>query len=186
VSLFRLSPAIFIKNDDEFVKFKKKYNNINFFFGPWTLFKGPIHTYRAYKTNQKGGIDVTKDIMLNLTQEDLSKNKVLISYIHNIFSKTSKSDSKDILKAIRKININTVPLKNVYVGFFNNVEEHEAPFTVIGIELYKDELGLDIEYIKEKLYKVFYKHVHFEIINLNQKNDFSEKLIEQGELIYSR
>ena len=183
VSLQRFSPAILIKQDDEIEKFKKKYNRINLIFGPWFIFKGPFLTYDAYKTNKNGGIDVTKDIMTNLTQEHLLNNQVEIIKIHNIFSKVSKTDKKSVKKAIKLIDLNLVPLKKIYTGLFINVEEYQEPYLVIGIELYKD-VDLNIEHIKACLYKVFYKHVDFEIIRINDRTEFEEKLIEQGELIY--
>jgi len=183
VSLQRFSPAILIKRNNEIEKFKKKYNLINLIFGPWFIFKGPFLTYDAYKTNKNGGIDVTKDIMTNLTQEHLLNKEVEILEIHNIFSKVSKIDKKSIKKAVERIDLNLVPLKKIYTGLFINVEKYQAPHLVIGIELYKDT-DLNIEHIRTSLYKIFYKHVEFEIININDKTEYGEKLIEQGELIY--
>lgn len=151
-------------------------------FGPWFIFKGPFLTYDAYKTNKKGGIDVTKDIMTNLTQEHLLINEVEILEIHNIFSKVSKSDKESIKKAVDRIDSNLVPFKKIYTGLFINIEKYQDPYLVIGIELYKD-VDLNIEHVKTCLYKLFYKHVEFHIIKINDQTEFGKKLIEQGELI---
>jgi len=182
ISLLRFSPAIFIKREENIEKFKKKYNRLNFVFGPWFIFKGPFLTYDAYKVNKNGGIDVTKDILTNLTQEYLEKREVNIQIIHNIFSKVNKLDKKNIIKAIQKTDLNIVPIKNVYVALFVNVEEYQEPYFVIGIELYK-QIDLDEKHIKTNLNKYFYKHVEFEIFNINDNKDYSDKLIEQGEKI---
>lgn len=182
VSLQRFSPAILIKKENEFEKFKKKYNRMNLIFGPWFIFKGPFLTYDAYKTNKKGGIDVTKDIMTNLTQEHLLKNEVEILEIHNIFSEVSKSDKESIKKAVDRIDSNLVPFKKIYTGLFINIEKYQDPYLVIGIELYKD-VDLNIEHVKTCLYKLFYKHVEFHIIKINDQTEYGKKLIEQGELI---
>ncbi|WCO03532.1 hypothetical protein [Psychroserpens ponticola] len=183
VSLLRFSPAIFIKRENEIPNFRKKYNRINLIFGPWFLFKGPFLTYNAYKINKNGGIDITKDIMVNLTQESLLKKEVEINKVHNIFSKVSSSNKKIIIKAIKRTNLNLVPLNRVYLGLFINVGEYEEPYFVIGIMLRNDS-ELDTEHIELNLRKYFYKHVDFEIINLDCHSEFGKKLIEQGELIH--
>jgi hypothetical protein len=180
VSLLRFSPAIFIKRSEEIEKFKKKYNLINFLFGPWFIFKGPFLTYDTYKVNSNGGIDITKDILINLTQEHLEKREVYIQVIHNIFSKVNKSDKKNIIKAFQNTNLTIVPVKNVYIALFDNVEEYQEPYFVIGIELSK-QINLNQEHIKTNLNKYFYKHVEFEIFEIKENEDYSEKLIEQGE-----
>jgi hypothetical protein len=182
VSLLRFSPAIFIKRENEIEKFKKKYNILNLVCGPWFIFKGPFLTYDAYKVNKSGGIDVTRDILTNLTQEQLEKGEVNIKVIHNIFQKVNKSDKKNITKAIRKTDLNVVPLKNVYVALFINVEEYQEPYFVIGIELHK-QTELDKKHIKTNLNKYFYKHVEFKIFNINENIEYSDRLIEQGEKI---
>ena len=182
VSLLRFSPAIFIKHNGDFEKFKKKYNRKNLLFGPWFIFKGPFLTYNAYKINRNGGIDITKDIITNLTQEYLDKREVNIQVVHNIFSKINNSDKKNIIKALQKIDLNIVPAKNIYIALFVNVEEYQQPYFVIGIELC-EQIKLDNEHIKVKLNKYFYKHVEFEIFDINQDKDYSDKLIEQGERI---
>jgi hypothetical protein len=182
VSLLRFSPAIFIKRNEDIEKFKRKYNRINFLFGPWFIFKGPFLTYDAYKINKNGGIDITKDILTNLTQEYLEKREVNIQVVHNIFSKVNKSDKKNIIKALQKIDLNIVPAKNVYIALFINVEEYQDPYFVIGIEL-SEQIDLNREHIKTSLNKYFYKHVEFEIFDINENKDYSDKLIEQGEKI---
>lgn len=182
VSLLRFSPAIFIKQRDEFEKFKKKYNRINFLFGPWFIFRGPFLTYNAYKVNKNGGIDITKDVVINVTQEHLEKREVNIQIIHNIFSKVNKSDKKNIVKALKKTDLNIVPVKNFYIALFVNVEKYQEPYFVIGIELTK-QMGLNKEHIKTNLNKYFYKHVEFKIFEIIENNESSDKLIEQGEKI---
>ncbi|PCH77003.1 MAG: hypothetical protein COB98_04595 [Flavobacteriaceae bacterium] len=183
VSLLKCSPAIFIANSTEISTFRKKYDVLNFVLGPWFFLKGPFLTYDAYKINQRGGIDVTKDIMSNLTQESLDKNEVEIKAIHSIFTKVSLRDKKDIIKALKKIAINTVPLKKIHTALFVNVAPGYEPHFVIGITLYNDK-NLDISHVKKCLNTVFYKHVQFEIIDLKHAGEYGEKLIEQGNCIY--
>lgn len=183
ISLLKQSPIIYINQlDDELLTYyKKKYNKLNFIFGPWSLFKGPILTYNTYKINKLGGIDVTNDIMVNLDQFSLTKNEVEIKFIHNIFIKVKKS----ITKVIHNLDLNIIPIKKVYLGLLINVDEYSEPLITIGFELFNNDI-LDEKYVFKKLYKSFYKHVEFYLINIETDKDFSDKLIEQGELIYSK
>lgn len=185
VSLLRFSPAIFIKKAEDMETFTKKYNRINFLFGPWFIFKGSFLTYDAYKINKNGGVDITKDIMANLTQNDLENGEVNIQMVHNIFSKVNETVKKDIIKSLQEIDFNIVPINYVYVALFINVEEHQEPHLVIGVEL-SNQMELNIKHIKTNLNKYFYKHVEFEIfnININNNKDYSEKLMEQGEKVF--
>ncbi|WP_425628927.1 hypothetical protein [Cellulophaga lytica] len=183
ISLLRFSPAIFIQNKIELNSYKKKYNKLNLFFGPWFIFKGPFLTYNIYKSNKKGGIDVTKDIMLNITSNSLVDREVDIKIMHTIFSKVDKTEKKEIYKTIKEINKNLVPIENVYVAEFINTKEYESPYTVIGYKI-SGTGNLDVNHIEKVLYKRFYKHNFFEIVDLRVKDDYSDKLIEQGELIY--
>lgn len=187
ISLLKQSPIIYInKLDEELLNYyKKKYNKLNLIFGPWTLFRGPILTYNTYKINKLGGIDVTNDIMVNLDQFALTKNEVEIKFIHNIFTKVNSTEKKNITKVIHNLDLNIIPLKKVYLGLLINVDEYTEPLITIGFELFNRDM-LDEKYVFKKLYKSFYKHVEFYLINLETDVDFSNKLIEQGELIYSK
>jgi|GEM_PF-5335852 len=121
--------------------------------------------------------------MLNLTSDDLMVKEVDIKEMYNLFSKVEKLEKKEIHKTIKELNKNLVPVENVYVAQFINVDENEHPFTVIGLKVSGDE-ALTVKYIEEKLYKRFYKHTVFKIVDLRGHNDYNSKLIEQGELIY--
>ena len=183
ISLLRFSPAIFIENKEELDFFKRKYNRRNLLLGPWFIFKGPFLTFDIYKSNVKGGIDVTKDIMLNITSDSLVDKEVDIKIMHTIFSKVDKTEKKEIVKTIKELNRNLVPIENIYVAEFINTEEYESPYTVIGFKITGTD-ALDIKHIEKVLYKRFYKHNFFDIIDLREEDDYSAKLIEQGELIY--
>lgn len=128
------------------------------------------------------GIDITKDVVINVTQEHLEKREVNIQIIHNIFSKVNISDKKNIVKALKKNDLNIVPVKNFYIALFVNVEKYQEPYFVIGIELTK-QMDLNKEHIKTNLNKYFYKHVEFKIFEIIENNESSDKLIEQGEKI---
>lgn len=95
-----------------------------------------------------------------------------------------KLKKKEIYKTIKDLNKNLVPIENVYVAEFINTNEYESPYTVIGYKIAGGTDNLDVNHIEKVLYKRFYKHNFFEIVDLRVKDDYSDKLIEQGELIY--
>lgn len=182
-SLLRISPALFVHNKTEIDQFRKKYNMLNLIFGPWLLFKGPWLTYNAYKVNQLGGIDVTKDIMLNITEQSLIDKEVHIKKIHDIFLKLKHSDKQNIKKALEMTDKKLMVIEKAYSALFINVEAHEEPFFVIGFQLNRNS-ELDDQSIKKALNKYYYKHIKFEFFELEKDPQFAEALIEQGELVY--
>jgi hypothetical protein len=183
VSLLRVSPAIFIREKSEALQFKKKYNWYNLIFGPWYFFKGPWLTYHAYKVNSNGGIDVTNDIMLNITEQSLLEKEVSITKIHDIFIELTNSDVQNIKKALGAIDKKIIQIEKAYAGIFINVEEHVEPYFVIGFKLNKNS-RLEEELIKKSLNTYYYKHVRFEFFDIEKEIQLGEKIIEQGNLVF--
>jgi len=182
VSLLRVSPAIYIREKNELNKFRKKYNNYNLIFGPWYFFKGPWLTYNAFKINNSGGIDVTNDIMHNITEKALIQKEVDILEIHDIFIKIKNSDLSNIKKALKLIDKKKIQIEKAYAGIFINVEEFESPYFVIGIKIDKYSI-FDGKIILDSIYKIFYKHVRFELFDIDKEAELGEKLIQQGNLV---
>jgi len=184
LNLLRFSPAIFVNNNKELNLYKSRYNKYNMILGPWSIFKGPFLTYDIYKSNNRNGIDVTKDIMINIDEQALYTNEVSLKKVYTIFHQiTDKNDLKTFTQSFKEINRNLVPLKSIYIATYINVDQYTEPYLTIGVDLL-DNRELDIQHIEECLYKYFMKHVYFEIIDLRDQIDVSEKLIEQGTLIY--
>lgn len=183
VSLLRFSPAILVQNKNDFNYYKNKYNRINFLCGPWLLFSGPYLTYKIYKHNKNGGIDVTQDILINLTENAINNKEVEILYIHSVYDKVSLSEKKTITKAILKIKQRIVNIEALYLGLYVNVSGNEKPYYTIGIQSKKEDITTETEIIKEQLYKYFYKHIPFYFVKIGH-NDTSKLIIEQCELIY--
>ncbi|HCQ12920.1 hypothetical protein [Flavobacterium sp.] len=182
ISLLRVSPAIYIREKSELNKFKKKYNNYNLIFGPWYFFKGPWLTYNAYKINNSGGIDVTNDIMHNITEGALIEKEVNILEIHDLFIKIKNSDLLNIKKALQLVDKKKIQIEKAFTGIYINVEEYESPYFVIGVKMGKYSL-FDEKTIRDSLYKIFYKHVRFEIFDIDKETELGKKLILQGNLV---
>src|SRR5690606_4154726 len=69
VNLERFSTAIFFKKEGSVSRFKNKYNLISFVFGWWCIPWGPMQTVSDIRINNRGGIDITEDILINITEE---------------------------------------------------------------------------------------------------------------------
>lgn len=184
INILKFSPAILINNTNEFNYYKNKYCKYNFLFGPWSIVKGPFLTYDIHKSNKNGGINVTKDIMLNIDEKAITNNEIDIKEVYSIYHPiTDKTDLKTFDKSIKEINRNKIPLKNSYIALFINVDQYTEPYFTIGIDTLNDS-PLDIEYLEECLYKYFMKHVYFEILDLRENDLLNDRLVELGTQIY--
>ena len=142
-------------------------------FGWWSIPFGPTNTINSIKTNLKGGIDITEDIMLNLTSKSLESKKLRVEELYTIFSPVHKSTRKDFLKAIDKTK--GIYNQNIYLGKYLNTEE---TCYFIGFESIMEE---SCDELNKTLRKIFSDHVLIEILEIDSENDIHTRLISQGE-----
>lgn len=178
VTLRRISPAYLIPASGPGKQIKKKYNRYNYLFGWWQIPTGLPTTFRNIKINNRGGLDVTEDIMLNITAASFLEKEVALIQTNMLFDIPAKPDIKALQKVIRKyIDPNNGP-QALYFGNYINVADDEDTFFVISIRS-----GLPFETGKQQLdkaiRKVFYKHVRIEYINLDP--DAKEELFNLNE-----
>jgi hypothetical protein len=185
VTLKRFSPAILIRNHEELLHYKRKYDLLSLVFGWWGIPWGPVYTIRSLRINRKGGLDITEDIMLNLTDENLGQNEVELIKAGNLFSKPDKWDKKAFVKAISKDFELDYNVKQLIVGLYINTGEGVAPYYTIGLRVDKDFENY-VERVKEALYTQFRKHAYFEFLNLNEEEEIIRRLEKQGEYIINR
>ncbi|WP_299834778.1 hypothetical protein [uncultured Tenacibaculum sp.] len=170
-NIFTASPAYLLKKEDQ-KKHTFKYSLLSFIFGWWSL-DGVTNTLKSLKTNSKGGLDVTEDIMLNLDNISLKARKVKIEELYTIFKQPSKAILKDFTKSINNIiGLNTD--QNIYLGQYLNTEGSSYFITFENISETSQE-----DLMKE-LRKIFYDHVHIDISEINDQDEVTNKLIEQG------
>lgn len=185
VSLKRFSPAFFIKKGECIAIQKRKYNWYNYLMGWWCIPSGPMLTLQSLKTNNKGGIDITGDIMLNITEESLTKKEVDIIFANTLFKHPDHSDLKEFYAVIKQADIQRLFIQQLVVGLYINTEEGESTFFVIGIKS-KGSFDDHVHQLRKSLYKRFYKNVRFDFIDLlNNEDDISKKLLEQGHKLIS-
>lgn len=184
ISLKRLSPPIFIENEQQFLKYKRKYNLISYLFGWWGFPWGPIFSLRYIRSNNRGGVDVTKDILLNLTEVDYKNKQVLVVKHDLLFNVPIGFDRKAFVKTIARDFDDDQEIKKIVVGLFLNTG-HSEPYYIIGI-LAKSSFALYPDRFLLSLRKEFHKNVYFEFLDLEEDTDVGKKLEQQGELMFDR
>ncbi|WP_196888341.1 hypothetical protein [Aureivirga sp. CE67] len=182
LSMERISPAIYVETEEDFLKYKKKYNLYTYLFGWWAVPWGPIKSLQFLKNNKKGALDVTEDILLNLTEEGVRSKEIEMKMVTTLFTKPNKYDHKGFVKVFEKLK-NDIYLNKVVVGLYLAPEDNTEPYFMIGVST-KNDLEVQANKIETALYKVFRKDAYFEYIDLDdvQKEDFGGLLLKQGEL----
>lgn len=185
ISFERYSPVYLIRNKAELKPLQNKYNQITLLLGPWSFPWGPFGSYSAIKINNAGGMDVTKDITLNLDFYDKEQNKIVLKEMHTVFGPLSKSDIKEITKAFSAYLSKTKKIEALYIATYINVDENIEPPFVIGLitTLDKDEI---IKELKELFYERFYSVTELVIFLKNEDEELFLKIEEQGTRITNR
>ena len=182
VTLRRFSPAIFFKNGESIIKFKNKYNLISYIFGWWGIPWGPIHTLSDIKINNSGGLDITEDILLNITEQDLQAKEINLKITNLLFDKPSKSEIKAFKKAIFNKFEENYKIEKVVVGQFINEEYHNGTHYIIGLSIQGD-FEKHSDPLKKALFTQFLKHVHFDLLDLTKESVEANLLLQQGEVL---
>lgn len=175
----RVSPAILITSANQLKKHKRKYNLYSLFFGPWFIPTGPFNVYNTIKLNNSGGIDVTKDIEINLEHYNPLEKTIEIKNIDTEFAHISKGELRELHKALKNYSPDNLSMESIYVGKFINVEEYVEPHYVVGFKAELEENH--IEEIFACIYTRFRSYVPFEIID--QNSDLFKKLERQGQKV---
>lgn len=181
VTLRRFSPAIFVKNGESIVKLKNKYNLISYIFGWWGIPYGPIHTIADIKMNNNGGIDITEDILLNITEQDLQSKEIDLKITNLLFDKPSKSEIKAFKKAIFNKFEENYKIEKVVVGQFIN-EDNNGNHYIIGLSI-EGEFETYSDPLKNALFTQFFKHVQFDFVDLTIDSIENKLLLQQGEIL---
>lgn len=176
ITLERLSPVYFIEPGEHATKYAKSWSRISLMFGWWGIPWGPIKTLQSLATNRKGGVDVTRDIMLNIKEADLVSGLVDIAAIDTPFHTPNKDEISSLQKGIRLFKQSHIGMGEVYFALYVNSPD---PYFMIGMPeaYYTDE---HIKELKKALYKYFMRNAHFEFISLSDENGLPEKMMELG------
>jgi len=181
ITLSRFSPAIFILNEEDLNKHKSKYNLITIFFGWWSLFGIP-QSIQSLKVNNDGGIDMTEDILLNITEDSFNKREVELVVTSELFIKPKERDSFAMRDALVNNFKDNSSVRKVIAGLYINTEDGVHPFLTIGILVDRD-FDHYTEEIKKLLYTQFTKFTDFTFIDLSVQNEINTSLEKNGEII---
>ncbi len=182
VTLTRFSRAYLILKEEYPTKYKSRYNKLNFIFGWWGIPWGPIRTLECAKLNNRGGIDVTDDILLNINEESLRTKEVEIVLISTVFAAPEAAQVRSLKKAIDRKLSSSILIDQLIFAYYTNVEGYEEPYFVVGFKTKNDFEEALVE-LRNAIYTQFLKHVRFEFINLKENSELTEKLQKQGQKI---
>lgn len=177
---YPFSPAFFIKDKKEVRPHIIKYNCVSAIFGWWGIPYGPYQTIRCIQFNLKGGLDVTEEIMKNITEEDLKNNCVHLLQTTMLFRKPDRSDMKTMSKLMRDYTYD-YNLKECYAAW-SLVEDN---CFCVGLKAGKD-FKKYADAFHMHLRKKFFKHIHIEIIDMSEEEEFIDLLRKQGVSVITR
>lgn len=178
VTLQQLSPAIYISGDEDLNFFARKYTRKNYQYGLWAIPWGLIKTFDYIKVIREGGMDVTEDIVLNLTQENLYRGEVLLKRHKTVLKHPEPGELKSLQKGLLTLP-EPIQRYSVWFGYFLNVAKNEEPFFLLGI-------AADTEFekvealLRKAVYSQFYKRIPFHFIDMNSDSEWTTLLKEQG------
>ena len=182
VTLKRFSSAIFFKNGESILKFKSKYNLISYIFGWWCIPWGPIQTITNIRINNSGGMDITDDILLNITEQALEAKEIDLKFTNLLFDKPSKSEIKAFKKAIFNKFEENYKIDKAVVGKFINEEYNNGTHYIIGLSI-EGEFEKYSDPLKKALLTQFFKHVQIDLLDLSIDSVEAKLLLEQGEVL---
>ena len=180
LTLKRFSPAHFVRHDEPATKYKGKYNMLTNIFGWWGIPWGIPRSIESIKFNNKGGLDITNDILKNLTAKNYDGQSVIYETMDLYFGEPDRDEEKAFRKALEPIFERDQTITTVVVGLYLNVEYGPPPY-MIGIELSeernKEEL---LKTMKKAFYKRFNRSAHMEFFDIDREDEMSQAFLEQG------
>ena len=118
---------------------------------------------KSIALNLKGGINFTKDVMVNIAEEAFSNREVKMEKPARYFTEPSKSNKKELKKVFNKLRSEHILESEILVGYFINIEKDEKPYHVIGVNNSLNEQL--IQQIEKEIYKRFYTFSKFKIVS---------------------
>jgi hypothetical protein len=158
-----------------------RYSIVTMVFGWWELPHGPVDTIRSLRLNLQGGVDVTEDILANLTEESLQLGVVTFEKMKTLFIHVNRHNFKAIAKAVIPVMKNHSVVKAAYVGVFINTPPGVQPYFIIGIET-GALFDMIVAEAIEAVYKPYRRDVPFKFVS--PESELWQPLIEQGESVY--
>jgi len=180
ITLRRLSPVILVEYQS--TKNNFKYNLFTLLFGWWGIPWGPIYSIKSLISNNKGGINVTEDILLNINEQAFNQRIIYLEKTNQLFCKPDKWDSKSFKFALLKDFENDINVRKIIIGLFIN---SEIPSYVVGIQVYSS-FEIYVEKFRHSLLKEFRNDTLFRFLNLKENNEENDLFKKQGFTILNK
>lgn len=178
------SPAIFVRNGESIKGYQVRYNLWSFLFGWWGIPWGPVYTIKYIVNNNKGGIDVTEDVVLNIDEKGFYEREYELVKTNQYFCKPDNWDKREFIKALSKVYERDYNLHTIIIGNYINTGEEE-PYYTIGIECEKDYQKYPL-LLKEALNSRFKARTYFRFLDLKEEKELGGFLQKQGEIVLRR
>ncbi|WP_222165724.1 hypothetical protein [Edaphocola aurantiacus] len=183
IMLHRISPAIFVPAGNKEKTLRTKYNLLCSLFGWWSI-PGLTKTIANIRCNNKGGVDVTEDVMLNLSEADLHNGLVNLQETHMLYAEPDRDDLKAFKKVFQHYHSTHPNIKECIVGLCLTIEPEEAHKALAVGLVVNGSFDHNIDSIELDLYKQFFRHVAFEFVDLTESSENAVFLRKQGTQIF--
>jgi hypothetical protein len=175
VTFKRVTSVCYVPAEGSAGPHKMTANLLSLVFGWWGLPWGPIRTIQSLITNGNGGIDVSRDVMANISKEDFENRRVVIRQVDTIFSASNNTETECFRKSLREFMDRYTDIRATYFGVFINVQKGEEPFFVVGLPA--KYMGTPYtEELKSILYKSFNRQATFKFLELDKDPAITNKL----------
>lgn len=173
----RLSKVYFIPKEMKKSTYASQFNLISLIIGWWGLPYGPLEVYNSIVLNNKGGIDVTDDVYLNIDESGYKNGYFNLLKRSSKFVHPGKDETKELLKVFKPL-VHSGLLKSLpIVGIYIDCGENEMPHTILGFnEDIKNKKGE----IEKAIRKRFRSHYAYELRQLNDDSMLMDFLAKQG------
>ena len=180
-----LSPAWFVPPGKSVEEIARRYNRRSLFFGVWSL-RGIPTVLTCFAANRDGGVDVTGDIIRNLTRESLDHGVVQMQVAYTHFDHTRRGTLPVVVEGIRGLVQEEEGIREIWLGRYVNAD---PPFTTIGVRLdavteRREELQLKTERAVKQALLRGVRFVVWDMDSLDE--DVAAAFEEQGQLAYRR
>lgn len=189
---FGLSVALYskvhiVQNGESSVSKGIPFMLFSLLFGWLNIPYGPYRVIVCIKDVLKGGIDVTDDIVANISEEEFNHSKTLSVFevtgtkATQLFKRMDRSDEKACLKVCQKIALEFPEIEEFAFGFYINTGNYN-PYRCLALGgTFTTEI--DTKRIIELLQTKFYKRVYFKIIDMNQDAELTMAIKKQAKFV---
>jgi hypothetical protein len=163
----RISKLYFIESGYPLSVNAMRYNIANFMLGIWGLPMGPPIMIKTIISNMRGGIDLTDDVMANITEEAVNTGIINMEKPASAFILPNKSNKSEFKKVYKRLIANNTIKEPMHVGLYIDTIDNEKPYHVIYID--QNLSDNQLQEVRNAIYKRFFKHNRFDILSLNSE-----------------